>query len=405
MSSKKTRAFARVRAITFALSAVSFVAVLVAPLSALAAAPTISRTPPASVTVGSYYNFQPAAYDPDGDRLTFSIQNKPSWLVFYPDTGRIGRTATAANIGTYSNIVIRVTDGVSTASLPAFSIKVSAATTKRAPTISRTPPASVTVGSYYNFQPAAYDPDGNPLTFSIQNKPSWLVFYPDTGRLGRTATAANIGTYSNIIISVSDGLATASLPAFSITVSASGGTTNQPPTISGTPPTSVRTGVAYSFTPTARDPEGKTLTFSIANKPAWAAFSTTTGRLSGTPSSTQTGTFSSIRISVSDGTTTVSLPTFAIVVSTTSTTGSATLSWTPPTLNTNGTALTNLAGYRILYGTSATSLTRTIQVANAGISRYVVENLASGRWYFSVRAYTTTGVESAASATANTTVP
>jgi hypothetical protein len=92
-------------------------------------------------------------------------------------------------------------------------------------------------------------------------------------------------------------------------------------------------------------------------------------------------------------------------VSTTSTTGSATLSWTPPTLNTNGTALTNLAGYRILYGTSATSLTRTIQVANAGISRYVVENLASGRWYFSVRAYTTTGVESAASATANTTVP
>ena len=404
MSSKKTRAFARVRAITFALSAVSFVAVLFAPLSAFAAAPTISRTPPASVTVGSYYNFQPAAYDPDGDPLTFSIQNKPSWLVFYPDTGRLGRTATAANVGTYSNIVIRVSDGVSTASLPAFSITVRAATNNRAPTISRTPPASVTVGSYYNFQPAASDPDGNPLTFSIQNKPSWLVFYPDTGRLGRTATAANIGTYSNIIISVSDGVATASLPAFSITVSTSGGT-NQPPTISGTPPTSVRTGVAYAFTPTARDPEGRTLTFSIANKPAWAAFSTTTGRLSGTPSSTQTGTFSSIRISVSDGATTVSLPTFAIVVSTTSTTGSATLSWTPPTLNTNGTTLTNLAGYRILYGTSATSLTRTVQVANAGISRYVVENLASGRWYFSVRAYTTTGVESAASATANTTVP
>ena len=124
MSSKKARAFARVRAIAFALSAVSFVAVLFAPLSAFAAAPTISGTPPASVTVGSYYNFQPAASDPDGDPLTFSIQNKPSWLVFYPDTGRLGRTATAANVGTYSNIVIRVSDGVSTAALPAFSITV-----------------------------------------------------------------------------------------------------------------------------------------------------------------------------------------------------------------------------------------------------------------------------------------
>jgi hypothetical protein len=404
MSSKKARAFARVRTIAFALSVVSFVAVLLAPLSAFAAAPTISGIRPTGAIVGVAYNFQPKAADADGNTLSFSIQNKPSWLVFSTSTGRLSGTPSSANLGTASNIVIRVSDGSATTSLPAFSITVRTATNNRAPTISRTPASSVTVGTYYNFLPAASDPDGNPLTFSILNKPSWLTFYPDSGRLARTATAASVGTYSNIIIRVSDGVATAALPAFSITVSTSGGT-NQPPTISGTPPTSVKTGVAYAFTPTARDPEGRTPTFSIANKPAWAAFSTTTGKLSGTPSSTQTGTFSSIRISVSDGTTTVSLPTFAIVVSTTSTTGSATLSWTPPTLNTNGTTLTNLAGYRILYGTSATSLTRTIQVANAGISRYVVENLASGRWYFSVRAYTTTGVESVPSATANTTVP
>jgi hypothetical protein len=403
-SSKNARAFARVRATAFALSAVSFVAVLLAPLSALAAAPTISGIRPTGAIVGVAYNFPPKAADADGNTLSFSIQNKPSWLAFSTSTGRLWGTPSSAHLRTYSNIVIRVSDGSASASLPAFSIVVRAATNNRAPTISRTPPTSVTVGTYYNFMPAASDPDGNPLTFSIQNKPSWLSFVPATGRLGGTATKAVIGTYSNIVIRVSDGKASAALPAFSITVRASG-TTNQPPTISGTPPTSVRTGVAYAFTPTARDPEGRTLTFSIANKPAWATFSTTTGRLSGTPSSAQTGTFSSIRISVSDGNSTVSLPTFSIVVSTTSTTGSATLSWTPPTRNTNGTTLTNLAGYRILYGTSPTSLTRTIQVANAGLSRYVVENLASGRWYFSVRAYTTAGAESAASNTASTTVP
>jgi hypothetical protein len=77
------------------------------------------------------------------------------------------------------------------------------------------------------------------------------------------------------------------------------------------------------------------------------------------------------------------------VVSSTTTTGSATLSWTPPTRNTDGSTLTNLAGYRIVYGNSPGSLNKTVQVANPGTSRYVVDNLATGTWYFSVRAYST----------------
>lgn len=273
-----------------------------------------------------------------------------------------------------------------------------------APTISGTPLTSVTVGTYYNFQPKGSDADGDSLTFSIQNKPSWLVFHPETGRIGATATKATIGTYSNIIIKVSDGKTTAALAPFSLTVSASGGT-NQPPKISGTPPTSVVAGSAYAFTPTASDPEGKTLTFSITNKPGWAAFSTTTGRLSGTPSSAQTGTYAGIVIKVSDGSASTSLAQFAIVVSSTTTNGSATLSWTPPTRNTDGSTLSNLAGYRILYGNSPGALTRTVQIANPGTSRYVVESLAAGTWYFSVRAYTSSGTESTASNTASKTVP
>jgi len=273
-----------------------------------------------------------------------------------------------------------------------------------APKISGTPTTAVATGTYYYFKPAASDADGDTLTFSIQNKPSWLAFSTTTGKLSNTATKASVGTYSNIVIKVSDGALTAALPAFSITVSGSG-TTNQPPTISGTPPTSVKAGSTYAFTPTAKDPEGKTLAFSITNKPAWATFSTTTGKLSGTPSSAQTGTYSNIGIKVSDGSLTASLPAFAIVVSTTTTTGSATLSWTPPTRNTDGSTLSNLAGYRILYGTSAGSLNKTIQVANAGMMRYVVENLAAGTWYFSVRAYSSTGAESTASNTASKTVP
>lgn len=401
--------FENARARTLRLRATAIVltlfAVLLAPLSAFAAAPTISGVRPTGAIVGVAYNFQPKAADADGNTLAFSIQNKPSWATFGTTTGKLSGTPTSANIKTYGNIIISVSDGTSRASLSAFSITVRAASGNRAPKISGTPLTAVKVGVYYNFQPAGSDPDGNPLTFSIQNKPAWLAFNPASGRISNTATSASVGTYSNIIIKVSDGVATTALPAFSITVSTTGGTTNQPPKISGTPLKTVKAGSAYAFTPTASDPEGKTLTFSITNKPAWATFSTTTGKLSGTPSSAQTGTYPSILIKVSDGSLSASLAGFAIVVSSTTTTGSATLSWTPPTRNTDGSTLTNLAGYRILYGNSPSALTRTVQIANAGTSRYVVESLAAGTWYFSVRAYTSSGAESTASNAASKTVP
>ena len=402
ISSKNARARV-VRARTIAI-ALSLFAVLLAPLSAFAAAPTISGIRPTGAIVGVAYNFQPKASDADGNTLTFSIQNKPSWLVFNTSTGRLSGTPSSANLGTFSNIVIKVSDGTASASLSAFSITVRTATNNRAPTISGTPLTSAKVGTWYHFQPAAADPDGNPLTFSIQNKPSWLLFYPETGRLGKTPTSAAIGTYSEHHHQ-GERRRGERLAARILDHGEHLGGTNKPPTISGTPPTSVKTGSAYAFTPTAKDPEGKTLTFSVTNKPAWAAFSTTTGKLSGTPSSAQTGTYSNIGIKVSDGSLTASLPAFAIVVSSTTTTGSATLSWTPPTSNTDGSTLTNLAGYRILYGTSPGSLTRTVQVANPGVSRYVVENLAAGTWYFNVRAYSTSGAESSASNQASKTVP
>ena len=395
---------ARVPTIAVALSVF---ALLLAPFGAYAAVPKISGTPPTTVKVGVWYNFIATISDADGDALKCSIVNKPAWLVFNTTKCQLSNIPTSANVGTYSNIKISVSDGKGgVASLPAFSITVTGtSSTNKPPVISGTPPTTAKPGVWYNFIPTASDPNGDTLKFSIQNKPSWLVFNTSKGQLSNIPTTANVGTYSNIIISVSDGKGgTASLAPFSITVSTSG-TTNKPPVISGTPPTSVQAGSAYAFTPTASDPEGKTLAFSITNKPAWATFSTTTGKLSGTPSSAQTGTYSNISIKVSDGSLTASLPAFSIVVSTTTTTGSATLSWTPPTRNTDGTTLTNLAGYRILYGTSPTALTRTVQVANAGISRYVVENLTAGTWYFSVRAYSTTGAESSPSTTASASVP
>jgi hypothetical protein len=90
---------------------------------------------------------------------------------------------------------------------------------------------------------------------------------------------------------------------------------NNPPTISGNPPTGVTMGVAYSFTPTASDPDGDALTFSVANRPTWAAFDSSTGTLSGTPTMGSTGLFPNIQISVSDGQASASMAPFDVMVS------------------------------------------------------------------------------------------
>ena len=199
------------------------------------------------------------------------------------------------------------------------------------------------------------------------------------------------------------GTGSANSAATAATNTSSPPTAPAPPAISGTPVASVLGGNAYSFTPTITDPSGAALTFNVKNVPSWATFNSATGELSGTPTAADVGTYSNIAISVSDGTTSVSLPAFQIAV-TEMANGSATLSWVAPTDNTDGTPLTNLAGYRIYSGTSVTAMTQVVQIANPGIVTYLVANLSPGTWYFSVRAYTSANVESGVSAVVSKTI-
>jgi hypothetical protein len=80
------------------------------------------------------------------------------------------------------------------------------------------------------------------------------------------------------------------------------------------------------------------------------------------------------------------------------------VTWAAPTANTNGSALTNLAGYTIYYGTSPTSLTQAISIPNAGATDYVVQGLPGGTWYFAVKAYTSGGLESGYSSIVSRTI-
>ena len=86
--------------------------------------PTISGTPPHNATVGMEYSFKPTAVDVDGDTMNFSIVNKPSWITFNSTTGGLRGTPSSDEVDIYIEIVITVSDGQSSASLPKFSISV-----------------------------------------------------------------------------------------------------------------------------------------------------------------------------------------------------------------------------------------------------------------------------------------
>jgi hypothetical protein len=119
------------------------------------------------------------------------------------------------------------------------------------PTISATPATQARVGAAYTLAPQASDADGDTLAFSIQNKPTWAQFSTSTGQLTGTPNAQS--STANIVISVSDGTASAALPAFSITVgTATAATTPSAPTPSGP-------GVALAWDVPTRTVDGATL--------------------------------------------------------------------------------------------------------------------------------------------------
>jgi hypothetical protein len=169
---------------------------------------------------------------------------------------------------------------------------------------------------------------------------------------------------------------------------------NSAPQIAGTAPMAATTGQAYAFAPTATDADNDTVTFTIANKPAWAAFDAATGKLSGTPAATDIGTYSAVEIAATDGEAVSALPAFNITVAAAAVAQGVAVAWTPPTQNADGSTLTDLSGYKIHYGTTSKSYTQSIPVNNAGITRYSLETLPKGQIFIAMTAVNASGAES-----------
>lgn len=170
-----------------------------------------------------------------------------------------------------------------------------------------------------------------------------------------------------------------------------------PLSISGSPPTEAVVGESYSFTPQVSGGQGSR-NFSAQNVPPWANFDPSSGRISGTPGNGNVATYGGMRITVSDNTGSATLGPFEVEVLEAGL-ANVTLSWQAPTERADGTPLDDLAGFRIFYGRSSGELDTTIELNNPGLSRYVVENLRRGSWYFAMTAIDQAGLQSSRSPT------
>ena len=139
------------------------------------------------------------------------------------------------------------------------------------------------------------------------------------------------------------------------------------------------------------------------NLPAWATFDSASGRISGKPTVADVGSYKAIVVTVTDGKAEARLPEFVVAVVQNGD-ASVTLSWVPPTENTDGTPLVNLKGYEIHYGNASGAYSTTIPIDNPGITRYVIDGLGAGTYFFAVTAHSASGVESDFSGEVSTTI-
>ena len=267
------------------------------------------------------------------------------------------------------------------------------------PVIWGAPGRSVLVHGHYLFVPEASDTDGDVLEYEIANKPEWAAFDALTGTLQGTPQAEHMGRWAGVVISVTDGNSVSSLPPFAVTVhdpsepleeESPGGAS--PPVIEGNPNKSVVVNTLYSFKPEASDPDGDELSFSVVNRPSWARFETTTGLLEGEPNAGDIGTTRPIQISVTDGVNIAALSEFTITVDAVGS-ASLTITWNAPTENEDGSPLTDLAGYRIYYGSTSGKYGKPVDV-QAGVTSYVIDDIGVGTWYLAMTSVNSGGRES-----------
>lgn len=252
-------------------------------VSATNQAPVIESIPPQGARVEQPYQYDAEATDPDGDALTYSLLQAPSGMMIDSGTGNVEWTPAESQEGS-ATVQLAVADGRGGQQAQTFDIQVLKDNT--APTIVSAPTTVTEPETEYVYQPSANDPDGDPLTFSLQTAPSGMSVDQSSGRISWTPSEEQSGEHA-VALSVADSEGASNTQFFNLVVTSN----NETPVIESAPVTSARIESAYEYVVQATDPDGDQLEFQLREAPDGMSIDAQSGTISWTPLAAQAGSF------------------------------------------------------------------------------------------------------------------
>ena len=159
---------------------------------------------------------------------------------------------------------------------------------------------TVSEGQLLQFTVTATDPDGDDLTFSASNLPPGATFTTSTATFSWTPGFSDAGNYPDVEFTVTDDGDPMELDVELITITV--GDVNRAPVFTNPGPQDILEDEELSFSVSATDPDGDTVTLSASGTPTGATFSTSTGSFTWTPSLAQAGVYVVSFIATDDGT-------------------------------------------------------------------------------------------------------
>jgi hypothetical protein len=250
-------------------------------------APTVAPIPNQSVIQGENFSLVPSVTNPSKTAISYSISGVlPAGLHINSSTGVISGVPTSP--GTLSNIRIRLTyNRNKTVYSNTFSVSVRAR-----PSIATILNQTPLLNTLLTITPVVSNPDGVTITYStVGVLPSGMTINATTGVLSGTPSS---GTFTGIQIRLSFSASHVDSNQFSITVVATS------PTIAVIPDLACVAGEAQTITPVVTNPSSLTIVYSmVGTLPSGLTINSSTGVISGTPTSATTVTGLRIRMAFS----------------------------------------------------------------------------------------------------------
>ncbi|KYC34733.1 hypothetical protein WA1_49275 [Scytonema hofmannii PCC 7110] len=234
--------------------------------------PTVTQ-----VEAGKVFKYEAAAKDPDSDGITYNVVvGNQQGITIDKSTGIVSWQPTHALIGSTVDVVLQAKDPYGGVVLQAFQLQVIAANTAPVFTLTPTQELTATVNNFFQYQFAAIDAQGDPITYTLES-PNGATIDSKTGVFSWKPTA--LGQKSFTVVA-SDGKGGVTKHQFSLTAVSS--TSNQIPIITSTPRNRVALGQSYLYTVKASDSNNDPLTYTLATAPVGMTIDST-GKILWTP--------------------------------------------------------------------------------------------------------------------------